>query len=286
MIIFDNIDKLRSYLDSKRAESSSIGLVPTMGALHDGHAQLIQKSVNMCDITVCSIFVNPTQFNNPEDLLKYPKQLESDKQVLLDFKCDIVFIPSVEEMYPNDGNKPLTFDFGFLETVMEGAFRPGHFSGVGIVVSKLLNIVQPDLAFFGQKDLQQLAIIKKLVRDLNMRTRIVPVPTVREPSGLAMSSRNLRLTDNQKVLASNIYRILVDLKNEIASGASVSEAKNNAQLKLEVIEGLQMEYLDVVYSDSMEKVNQINSTAEVSVCIAANIGDVRLIDNIYIKKAE
>ncbi|MEP2024899.1 MAG: pantoate--beta-alanine ligase [Reichenbachiella sp.] len=283
MKIFESIVELQGYLDLQRSKGKSIGLVPTMGALHAGHIQLIEESVGRSDVTVCSIFVNPTQFNNPEDLLKYPKQLDEDKQMLLDAGCDVLFVPFVQEMYP-DNNKSLSFNFGFLETVLEGAFRPGHFSGVGIVVSKLLNIVQPELAFFGQKDLQQLAIIKKLVNDLNVRTKIIAVPTIRESSGLAMSSRNQRLSEEEKELAVRLSQTMEKIKLLIDSGTSLLEAVTVSRKKLLHTRGIQLEYLEVVNSDTMVEVKEMSEAKNVSVCIAAHVGNVRLIDNLYLKQ--
>lgn len=283
MKIFESIDGLQGYLDLQRGERKAIGLVPTMGALHKGHIQLIKESISQSDITVCSIFVNPTQFNNHEDLLKYPKQMGEDKQMLIEAGCDVLFAPSVEEMYPKE-QKPLNFNFGFLETVLEGAFRPGHFSGVGVVVSKLLNIVQPKYAFFGQKDLQQLAVIKKLVSDLNIRTKIISVPTIRESSGLAMSSRNLRLSVEEKKLAAKLNIAMKELKAKIGSGMPIGGAIDKTKQELQQQKGIELEYLEVVNSDTMAEVTSMVDTDNISVCIAAHIGQVRLIDNLYLKQ--
>ncbi|SMD34004.1 pantoate--beta-alanine ligase [Reichenbachiella faecimaris] len=285
MKIFESIAGLQAHLDLLRGEGKVVGLVPTMGALHEGHIQLIKESISRCEITVCSIFVNPTQFNNPDDLLKYPNQLEKDEQMLLDAGCDIVFVPSVQEMYP-EKNESLTINFGFLETVLEGAFRQGHFSGVGTVVSKLLNIVQPDLSFFGQKDLQQLAVIKKLTNDLNIRTKIISIPTVRESSGLAMSSRNQRLTNEQKVLAAKLYQTMEKLKTRIISGTPITEALDLAKKGLLEHREIELEYLEVVNSDSMVTVVEMSKVENISICIAAHIGGVRLIDNLYLKQED
>ena len=283
MKIFKSIVELRGYLDLQRGKTNTIGLVPTMGALHAGHKKLVEESVKSCDITVCSIFVNPTQFNNSEDLLNYPKQLDEDKRVLQVAGCDVVFVPSAEEMYP-ENNASLSMNFGFLENVLEGAFRPGHFSGVGVVVSKLLNIVQADKAFFGQKDLQQLAVIKKLVKDLNIRTNIISVPTMRESSGLAMSSRNLRLSKEEKLVATNLYRVMSDLKSYVLAGNAIQEAVNKSREKLVGLEDVELEYLEVVNSDTMAKVNEVTEAKNISICIAAQVGEVRLIDNLYLKQ--
>lgn len=285
MEIIDNIAELRHHLDSRRAEGLSIGLVPTMGALHNGHAELIRASINTCDICVCSIFVNPTQFNNPEDLQNYPKQIEQDAELLRSIGCNVVFLPSEEEMYPDD-EKTLVMNFGALETVLEGAFRPGHFSGVGVVVSKFLNIVQPNMAFFGQKDLQQLAVIKKLVKDLNIQSTIVSVDTVRENNGLAMSSRNLRLSEREVQLATNLFRILSSSKKKILAGESIVTVLTSAKNELEDIDAIELEYLEVVNSKTMTNVRKLEEVNNISICVAAFIGDVRLIDNLYIKQED
>ncbi|MEO9965180.1 MAG: pantoate--beta-alanine ligase [Reichenbachiella sp.] len=283
MKIFNRIAELRHNLDLERKKGHSIGLVPTMGALHHGHAQLIKSSVESCDLTVCSIFVNPTQFNNSEDLINYPKRQEADERLLAEEGCDVIFAPSVEEMYPN-GQQVLNMGFGFLETVLEGEFRPGHFSGVGVVVAKLLNMVQPDKAFFGQKDLQQLAVIKKLVHDLNIPSEIVSVQTIREPSGLAMSSRNLRLSEVEKKIATNLYKTMQKLKAEVLDGIAIVQALNHAKADLTDLDSFSLEYLEVVNSDTMQHVDDIKMAENVSICAAAHVGEVRIIDNIYLKQ--
>lgn len=283
MKIFDNIVGLQGYLDTQRKNAKTIGLVPTMGALHAGHLHLIKHSIEKSDLTVCSIFVNPTQFNNPDDLLKYPKQLEADQQLLEEEGCDAVFIPSVDEMYPTKAAMSLSMNFGFLETVLEGAFRPRHFSGVGVVVAKLLNIVQPHMAFFGQKDLQQLAVIKKLVNDLNIRTEIISVPTVREESGLAMSSRNQRLSESDATLAAALSAAMNELKQQVLEGSTIADALLEAKRNLSSREGIKLEYLDVVDSETMATVDDLTVADNISICIAAHIGGVRLIDNLYLK---
>lgn len=285
MKIVESIVELQAYLDLQRLDGKAVGLVPTMGALHQGHLELIHASVQACDLTVCSIFVNPTQFNNPDDLLKYPKQLEADQQLLSKAGCDVVFAPSVAEMY-TDQSESLKMSFGILEHVLEGEFRPGHFSGVGVVVSKLLNIVQPHVAFFGQKDLQQLAVIRKMVSDLNIRTKIVSVPTVREPSGLAMSSRNLRLSETEKEIAANLYGIMQDLKKKIVSGDDISAALAQSKASATQIDGLRLEYLDVVNSATMQAVSNLDAVDDISICAAAHVGEVRIIDNMYIKQSD
>ena len=199
MVIFKEIEPLKAFLDNKRGRDLSIGLVPTMGALHPGHLELVKASKKVNSLAVCSIFVNPTQFNNPSDLEKYPRSLDKDIELLNSVGCDVLFFPDKKEMY----QKPSTikFDFGQLDKVLEGEFRPGHFSGVALVVSKLFNIVNPTRAYFGQKDFQQFKIINRLVEELHFNIELICFPTLREADGLAMSSRNLRLTDDQRKTA-------------------------------------------------------------------------------------
>ena len=204
MQIFYSINTLQDYLKNQRRKGKSLGFVPTMGALHRGHLSLIEASKAENDLTICSIFVNPTQFNNPQDLAVYPRTLQADCEMLESVKCDVVFAPNAHDMYLTLPN--LKFDFGDLERVLEGKFRPGHFNGVGIVVSKLFNIIQPDSAYFGQKDLQQCAIINRLVKDLSYNLKLNICPTQRETDGLAMSSRNRNLTPEQRKNAPEIYK--------------------------------------------------------------------------------
>lgn len=283
MRVFSKIDQIRGYIQQKRSDDKLIGLVPTMGAIHKGHLSLVEKSRIETDITVCSIFVNPSQFNNPEDLEKYPVQTDADLKLLEDAGCDAVFLPSKDEMYTVSDY--LNFNFGSLETRLEGEFRPGHFSGVGLVVSKLFNIIQPDKAYFGQKDLQQLAIIKKLVLDLNFPIQVIGVETKREKSGLAMSSRNLRLTASQLQTASKIHWGLQKLKELVLSGKTINQSVDEMVLYFHSEKDIDLEYLEVVDSQSMVAVNSIEAAPEISVCIAAYVGEVRLIDNIYLKKS-
>ena len=276
MQIVREIEVLKSYLKDKKNSGKSVGFVPTMGALHNGHAELVKYSKNECDITVCSIFVNPTQFNNQEDLDKYPRMETEDFHFLDVLGCDVVFIPSVDEMY--NSNCTLKFSFGNLETTMEGAFRPGHFNGVALIVSKLFNVVQPDRAYFGQKDLQQLAVIRRLVSDLSFQLDIVGVPTVREESGLAMSSRNKRLSEKALLRASQINKSLESIEDEILKGVSFDKLKS-IQLRNLSNYNIQVEYLELVDSDTLEKIENKNGNNSVAVCIAAIVDGVRLIDN-------
>lgn len=278
MQIFYTIAETQNYLKTQQKAGKTIGFVPTMGALHAGHISLIESSKKENAITVCSIFVNPTQFNNPEDLKKYPRTLETDCEMLAKAGCDVVFAPSAEEMYPS--LPKLKFDFGTLETVMEGKFRPGHFNGVGIVVSKLFNIVKPDKAYFGLKDLQQVAVIRQMVNDLSFDLEIIPCPTLREADGLAMSSRNTRLSAEARALAPHIYQLLTLAKEQLQSGASAAETQAFAKDYSSNYPAFELEYLEIANFDTLEPVTLANTAGKTAICIAAFLGGVRLIDNI------
>jgi pantoate--beta-alanine ligase len=279
MQVFHTTKSLQVFLKSERLSGKSIGLVPTMGALHNGHLSLIEASKKQNKLTVCSIFVNPTQFNNAQDLAVYPRTLEADCQMLESAGCDAVFAPNVEEMYPQLPN--LKFDFGDLERVMEGQFRPGHFNGVGIVVSKLFNIVQPDNAYFGQKDLQQCAVINRLVKDLSFSLTLNICPTQRESDGLAMSSRNRNLSPEQRNLASEIYKSLQQACNLLKNKKSGEEAKQFVNDYLSKIEGIDLEYFEISDFETLQPINQLLE-GKTALCIAAFMGKTRLIDNVII----
>ena len=228
-----------------------------------------------------SIFVNPTQFNNSEDFDKYPITLEDDKSILLKEQVDVLFIPDVKEIYPKESK--MSLNFGSIETVMEGKFRPGHFSGVGLIVSKLFNIVSPDVAFFGQKDLQQTAVIKKLNEELTFGIDIRIVPTVRNKEGLALSSRNKRLTGRQKILAPVLFQILNDVKEKVLHEGNISSAKDWGIKKVsEYGSEIELEYLEIVDSNELTDVENVSNHQEISLCIAAYLGEVRLIDNLFL----
>lgn len=279
MKVFQTIESLQKYLLVLRERNQDIGFVPTMGALHDGHLKLVSRSVADNDVTVCSIFVNPTQFNNPSDLKKYPRMTDKDIVLLKKVNCDIVFIPSVEDIYPEPDET--NYDFGKLESVMEGKFRPGHFKGVAMVVKRLFEIVDPDNAYFGLKDYQQYLVIKALVKQFNLRVNIVGCPTVREKEGLAMSSRNLRLTENQNNAASVIYKKLKFIKDNFDK-KSVSEWKNWFSNEINNNPELQLEYIEIVNANNLEPLSEKNTGTPKVACAAVYAGDVRLIDNILI----
>lgn len=279
MKVCNSISELNNYLKIHRLQNETIGFVPTMGALHKGHISLITKAKAETSIVVCSIFVNPTQFNNAHDLAVYPRTLEADCQMLEQANCDYVFAPSSAEMYPVPHQ--IKFDFGNLEHVMEGKFRPGHFNGVGIVVSKLFNIVQPNKAFFGQKDIQQCAVINRLIIDLSFQIDFVICPTEREADGLAMSSRNRNLSTEQRALAPNLFQNLTLAKKLLAEGISVMDVKNQITENLGQIEGIELEYFEVVNRNSLENI-EIYESEKSALCIAAFLGKTRLIDNLLI----
>lgn len=258
----------------------TIGLVPTMGALHRGHISLIEASKKQNDLTVCSIFVNPTQFNNPADLLKYPRTFDKDTEMLREVRCDAVFSPENDEMYRE---KPVVqIDFGNLDKVMEGKFRPGHFSGVGLVVSKLFNIVEPDHAYFGQKDWQQFAIINKLVDELNFPLQLHSVATLREPDGLALSSRNLRLNTDERKRATIFFKALQAGREMILSGKTISAAREVVEKLFASDESVKLEYFELADSKNLNLLNNVDKANRPILCIAGFVGEIRLIDNMFL----
>ncbi len=280
MNTFKKIEELRAELLKYRLENKKIGLVPTMGALHYGHISLVEKAKEKCDVVAVSIFVNPTQFNNPEDLEKYPRNIERDLDLLKKAGCDIVFTPEVTEMYA--GSHDLKISFGTLENSLEGKFRPGHFSGVGQIVSKLFNIFQPHSAFFGQKDLQQFFIIKKLIDQLCFPIELHMIPTKREDNGLAMSSRNERLTQEEKLEAGLIYQTLKQSAEAILEGRSIHHVIEQANELFEKNERLTLEYFEVVETENFTGISTVSDPKTTALCIAAEIGKVRLIDNLLL----
>ena len=278
MKVYSKITELQEHISKLKSEGKTVGFVPTMGALHYGHISLVSLAMRQCDVTVVSIFVNPTQFNNPDDLLKYPRTLESDVELLSTINCDIVFAPTVEEMYP-ENRKAIQLDLGNLANLMEGKFRPGHFDGVVDVVSRLFEIVNPTKAFFGLKDFQQVSVIRFMTSKLNLPIEIVACPTLRETSGLAMSSRNMRLSETDKEDALHIYKSL-QLAKELAVTYSPLEVKEKV---IEFFESgnLKLEYLEIVDPITLESLNSewVNGS---TACIVAYCGEVRLIDNLQL----
>lgn len=278
MIVYRTKNDLTGHLNSVRGDKNSIGLVPTMGALHQGHASLVEKAAAENDVVVVSIFVNPTQFNDPSDLEHYPRTLDRDLEMLQKLEADLVFVPSVQEMYPEEDERK--FDLDPLDQVMEGKHRKGHFNGVAQIVSKLFRLILPDRAYFGQKDFQQLVIVRRLTKILNLDIQIVSCPIVREKDGLAMSSRNERLTREERKLAPFIYETL-KLASEKKEELSPAKLKDWVRDHFERKPELSLEYFDIVedkelrpVTDWAEKVNKVG-------CLAVQLGGVRLIDNMY-----
>lgn len=272
-------NELFSLIEGYKKEGKCVGFVPTMGALHNGHLSLVKACKNSCDIAVTSVFVNPTQFNDPEDLKRYPRTPEKDAELLKTAGCDLVFMPSVEEIYPEKDTRK--FDFGYLETVMEGAKRPGHFNGVGQVVSRLFDIVQPHKAFFGMKDFQQVAIIKNMVNQLKYNIEIIPCPIVREESGLALSSRNALLEEEHKKNAPHIYATLKKARNLVAE-MNVADLKKWITEEINNNPYLETEYVEIVDDTTLKVIENWNEKGTKVVCVAVYAGKIRLIDNIIL----
>ncbi len=278
---FTTIKETSEYLSGQKAAGKTIGFVPTMGALHEGHLELMRRARKENDLLVVSIFVNPIQFNNPDDLEKYPRTLEDDIEKLKSVGCDVLFAPDVDEMYPEKEKEPKQYDFGELDKVMEGKFRPGHFNGVAVVVKKLFDIVQPHRAYFGEKDFQQLAIIKRLVEMENIPVEIVPCPIVREPDGLAMSSRNRLLTPEQRKEAPFIYQTLLEAKRR-RDHICANPLRQMIINRFEGNENFRLEYFDIVNDKTLQPINAWNNKVGTVACVAVWLGNVRLIDNIRI----
>lgn len=278
MKVLNTVNQLQKELAQIRQQAKSVGFVPTMGALHNGHLSLAEKCAGDNDISVVSVFVNPTQFNNKEDLAKYPRDTDKDIKLIETMGIDIVFVPSVEEIYPEPDTRQ--FDFGQIDKVMEGVHRPGHFNGVAQVVSRLFDIVKPDRAYFGEKDFQQLAVIREMVKQLNLQVQIIPMPIVREPSGLAMSSRNERLTPKQRAVAANIYKVLLASRQEMYKNLTVQETIDKVIDAINLFDELKAEYFDIVDGNTLQAVSGWDDSGYVVGCIAVFCGDVRLIDNI------
>lgn len=279
MKIFTSKQELSEYLKARKEEGKSIGFVPTMGALHQGHLSLIEIAAHNTDVVVCSIFVNPTQFNDPEDLAKYPRPVETDIEKLQSAKCDVLFLPAVSEMYSGDENWHI--DLGYLETILEGKYRPGHYQGVTQIVKKLFDIVEPDKAFFGQKDFQQVKVIAKLVDICQMRIEIVMCPILREDDGLAMSSRNIHLSNVERSQALTLSKALMQAQINFKD-KSIQELEKEAQQYLDQSEGVELEYFEICNSDTLLPAESKDEAGLVAL-VAAKVGRTRLIDNIIIK---
>ena len=284
MLVWTKKTELLKSLSIEKKAGNSIGFVPTMGALHEGHLSLIRQSILENNITVCSIFVNPTQFNNQEDLVNYPVRADEDLKLLDSAGCQYVFVPGYREMYDYDLNEGLSINFGSLETLYEGKYRPGHFKGVGLIVTKLFAIIQPDRAYFGQKDLQQFAVVGKLVHELSFTIELRRVPTVREPDGLAMSSRNQRILPGHRPGAVIFYQSLLEARSLLKSGMPMEKIKQVIASYFTDDSTYKIEYLELVERDDFRQVSQYTGQSNLALCIAGYAGKIRLIDNIFINE--
>jgi len=283
MKVIHDIASLKTLIDHLAHTDNSIGIVPTMGAIHQGHESLLKAANEQNDISVVSIFVNPLQFDNAHDLTNYPTTITTDLKKLSASNCDIVFMPSTNEMYPEAPT--LRLNFGVLETEMEGVQRPGHFNGVGLVVLKLLNLVRPTRAYFGQKDLQQFKIIEVLVNDTSLPVELKMLPIIREDSGLAMSSRNKLLSNTFRETASQIYRALMLGSEVILLGGSIEDATKGSKDHLHKFPEISIEYLKMVSLKNLQEVRFVSEDDQLVLCFAGYLGNIRLIDNIIIKQA-
>ena len=284
MKVINKTSDLQAIIEQLKNDGKSIGLVPTMGALHKGHLSLVKNSISNNDITVVSIFVNPTQFNNPNDLASYPRTVDKDLELLQTVGCDVVFAPEADDIYSkSETDSRFEFDFEGLDKVMEGKFRPGHFNGVVQIVSKLFDLVRPNRAYFGEKDFQQLAIIRLMTRRYNLPIEIVPCPIVREDSGLALSSRNSLLKDNEKQVAQHIYAVLNESRQFVPQ-TEVEELKQCVIAAIEQKPELKVEYFDIVDGHTLKSIGKWDESDYIVGCITVFCGNVRLIDNICYKK--
>ena len=278
MIIFKKQKELKKYLT--KLNNSLIGFVPTMGALHQGHISLIKRSKKSCNITICSIYVNPTQFNNTDDLLKYPRTMKDDIKILQENKCDILYCPEDNDLYKVN-EKCIEYRFNGIELYLEGKYRPSHFNGVATVVEKLLNIVNPQMVFFGEKDLQQLMIIKELVKQYNISTKVIGCPIIREKNGLAKSSRNQHLSKTDRESCGVIYKQLL-LFNNLFKKTDLEVLKKQIITNITSNKKIEIEYLELVNIDTFQIENDIKNNMNYACCIAVSISGVRLIDNIIL----
>lgn len=283
MIVFKKEEDIRAYLSEQSLNGRVIGFVPTMGALHAGHRSLVEKAKDSGALIVCSIFVNPTQFNDKSDFEKYPTAHEADMEMLLEAQCDVVFMPDIAEMYPSGFEGTTSYDFGKLDNILEGSRRPGHFRGVGQIVARMLDIINAQYLYLGQKDYQQCMIIKKLLQILHKEDKIeiVICPTIREEDGLAMSSRNARLTDPQRALAAIIYQCLISIQGK--QETSSFDVVQKECMELLEDKGFEPEYVALADAGDLTLLDNFNSDKKMIALIAAKIGNVRLIDNLLLQ---
>lgn len=277
MLIFTKAAELKAFIHGAKEAGKTIGFVPTMGALHPGHISLINYSKAQCSITICSVFVNPTQFNDKNDLDRYPRMPEKDTKLLEQGGCDVVFLPLVEEMYPNGPVKE-AFDFGNLDKILEGKFRPGHFNGVAQVVKRFFEIVEPDYAFFGSKDYQQVMVVKALVKQMQSPIKIVACPILREADGLAMSSRNALLSEEERKTATLVPSMMLKA-NAIAVANGIAAAKEFITQKTSAVPLMKLEYYEICNADTLALLSELNQSQKAVALIAVFVGKIRLIDN-------
>jgi pantoate--beta-alanine ligase len=277
VLIFTKIAELQAFLHERRKSGQRIGFVPTMGALHQGHISLLKAAEKQCDTVICSIFVNPTQFNDKNDLERYPRTPEKDTEMLREAHCDALFMPEVIEMYPTA--EKAVFDFGQLDKILEGKHRPGHFNGVAQIVKRFFEIVQPDMAFFGSKDYQQVMIVKALVKQMASGIEIVSCPILREPDGLAMSSRNMLLSSEERKLAGQIPLIMAGAKRELLQ-SGIPAARNFVKKQIELFPLMKLDYFEVCDQNTLEILSETAPPANFVMLIALFVGKIRLIDNL------
>lgn len=287
MYILKTVKELTNFIGTCKQRGVKIGLVPTMGALHEGHTSLVKRSREDNDVTIVSLFVNPTQFNNKEDLERYPRQEEEDYKILAKEGVDVVFSPSVSEIYPDENqlNLQKRFSLGEAAEVMEGKYRPGHFQGVAQIVNKLFLLCRPDKAYFGMKDFQQIIVIKNMIKSEGLNVEIIACPIVRAVDGLALSSRNKLLTEAERKAAPEIFTTLVE-SVEFASSHSVEETKKFVIDKINSIPGFKIEYYEIVNGENLLPVDQWDEAEFIVGCITVYVGKIRLIDNIFYKRGE
>jgi len=281
MEIFHSKTDLTDYLGNARIKDKKIGFSPTMGALHDGHLSLIRASKLESDISVCSIFINPVQFNNEEDLQNYPRTLEDDLDKLLNEKCDAVYVPQIEDIYVASKKIKTNIHFGSIENILEGSFRPGHFKGVGLIVSKFFNIIKPDYAYFGQKDLQQYHLIKQLIEDLSYEIKLRCISTVRESDGLALSSRNARIKDGDRPIANSFYEALIKANIMLKKGYDIPQVKKFVSDFIGEYPQLSLEYFEVIDIREFSIIENIEEKNKTALCISGYLNNIRLIDNVF-----
>jgi pantoate--beta-alanine ligase len=282
LIILKTIAATQQFVAAEKLEGKTVGFVPTMGALHDGHISLVAEAKQENDIVVVSIFVNPTQFNDPKDLEKYPVTIEADTEKLIAAGVDVLFLPSVAEMYPDAASREMDYDLGYIDTVLEAAARPGHFKGVALVVKKLLDIVAPHKLYMGQKDYQQLQVVRKLITDFDLGIELISCPIIREPDGLAMSSRNVRLTGEHRTVAGALSKALFKLKEDITT-KPLPEAKEAVQGYLNSHPLIDVVYLEIVNGHTLMPISDVNEAPDIAALLAARVGGVHLLDNIILK---